>query len=373
MAMAPITVRTTPRLTASVPVSPLTVLMLIPKETGVTPAVNIITAVDDTAPADVLGGATNEGRMWYELLESQSNINVFALAFDPTDPAANGPAALNALLNPVERAKLYAVSVYAVDVILAGKYTGAAQTANTIVQRLESVCADARVKAAWVGDGFAGPAYNHMQTLTQVQAWHGANGTRQSGIALANGAPVGTDQEFGSAIALATIARHAGLEGIGAHPFNLSDVILGIGAPAPEFVFDSADATAAAEVLDNTNRMSTIITNDGNRYLWGGKTTWAAGDPRHWWGNLVVQNRIEKAQRQVMEPFSGLRLSEDLLDDMLLAVQGRLDAEFGAFTQRIGVGTPVVSVPHVTVPVETAYYGFIETITVENSIFIQAP
>ena len=273
--------------------------------------------------------------------------------------------------NAAERAKLYATSTYGVDVVLAGRYTGATQAANAIVQGLESVCVDPRVKAAWIGDGYV--AANNAQTLAQAQAWAIANGTRQSGIAVANGAPVATVQEYGSAIALATIARHAGLTGIGAHPFNLSDVVLGIGPPAPEFIFDSADGSSAAEVLDNTNRMSSIITNDGSHYLWGGKTTWAAGDPRHWWGNLLVQNRIEKRQRRIMEPFSGLRLSEDLLDDMRFSLEENLNAEFGAFTQRIGVAGIDVAAQHVTSYVETAYYGFIESITVANDIYVQAP
>ena len=231
MTTAPITITTTARQTTSIPVSPLTVLMLIAREAGVTPAVNTIALVDDANPAAVLGAATNEGRRWYELVEGQSNVNLFVIPFDSADPATNGPAALNALLNPVQRAKLYAVSPYGVDVVHAGKYTGAALTANAIVAALETVCVDPRVKAAWIGDGYAGPAYNHSQTLANVQAWVGTNGTRRSGIALANGAPVANSQEFGSAIALATIARHAGLVGIGAHPFNLSDVILGIGSP----------------------------------------------------------------------------------------------------------------------------------------------
>ena len=371
MTMAPITITTTPRQVVSVPVSPLTVLMLINRETGVTPAVNTIMAVDDTDPAAVLGAASNEGLTWYELLESQSNINVFALPFDATNAPVNGPAALNALLDSTQRAKLYAASPYGVDVILAGIYTGAAAAANTIVQRLESVCVDPRVKAAWIGDGFV--AANNAQTLAQAQAWAIANGTRQSGIAVANGAPVATVHEYGSVIAATTIARHAGLTGIGAHPFNLSDVVLGIGPPAPTFVFDSADASAAAEVLDNTNRMTSIITNDGSHYLWGGKTTWAAEDPRHWWGNLLVQNRIEKRQRRIMEPFSGLRLSEDLLDDMRFSLEANLNAEFGAFTQRIGVAGIEVAAQHVTAHVETAYYGFIESITVPNDIYVQTP
>ena len=371
MTTAPITITTTPRLVRSVPVSPLVVLMLIDRQTGVTPALNTIAAVDDSDPGAVLGDAANDGHRWYELVEGQSNVHIFVVPFDATNAVVNGPAALNALLNAEQRAKLYAVSQYGVDVVHAGRYTGAAAGANSIVQRLESVCQDARVKAAWIGDGHVVGA--GTQTLAQSQAWAVANGTRQNGIAVANGAPVGGAQEYGSAIALATLARYAGLEGIGSHPFNLADVVTGIGTPAPQFVFDSSDSTAAAEVLDNTNRMTSIITHDGSHYLWGGKTTWAAGDPRHWWGNLVVQNRIEKRQRRIMEPFIGLRLSEDLLDDLHLAVEEGLNAEFGAFTQRIGVGTPVVAAHLVTVPIETGYYGFIEAIRAENSIYVQAP
>ena len=211
------------------------------------------------------------------------------------------------------------------------------------------------------------------QTLAQVQAWATANGNRQNGIALANGAPVGGTFEYGSAIALATIARYAGLEGIGAHPFNLSDVVAGIGAPAPQFVYDSADGSSAAVVLDNTNKMTSIITNDGAQYLRGGNTTWPAGDPRSWWGNLVVQNRIDKRQRRIMEPFDGQRLSEALLDDIHLSLEANLNAEFGAFTQRIGVSAIEVTAQHLTAYVETAYYGFVESITVANDIYVQTP
>ena len=62
MTTAPITITTTPRRVTSVPVSPLTILMLINREAGVTPAVNTIAAVDDTDPSAVLGAAGNEGR-----------------------------------------------------------------------------------------------------------------------------------------------------------------------------------------------------------------------------------------------------------------------------------------------------------------------
>ena len=374
MTTAPITVNTTPRQVRGVPVSPLTVLMLINREAGVTPAVNTIAAVDDADPAAVLGAAANLGRRWYDLAEAQSNVHVFALPFDASNAVVNGPAALNALLNPEQRAKLYGVSPYGVDVVHVGQYTGATAAANAIIQRLETVCQDVRVKAAWIADGYTDTGADlGTQTLAEAQAWAVANATRRNGIAVANLASVAGSLEFGSAIALATLARYAGLRGIGAHPFNLADVVAGIGPPAPEFVFDSADATAAAEVLDNTNRMTSLITHDGSHYMWGGKTTWPAGDPRHWWGNLVVQNRIEKRLRRIMESFVALRLSEALLDDIQRAVDEGLNAEFGAFTQRIGVGTPTVAGQQVTVPVETAYYGFIETILAENSIFVQAP
>ena len=89
------------------------------------------------------------------------------LPFDAaTTPLVTGPAALNALLNAEQRAKLYAVSTYGVDVVLAGKYTGSSrQAANAIVQRLESVCVDPRVKAAWIGDGYV--AALNAQTLAR--------------------------------------------------------------------------------------------------------------------------------------------------------------------------------------------------------------
>ena len=374
MTTGPVNVITEARQRVSTPVSPLTVVMLIPKETGVTPAAATLEQVENADAAAKLGVAGNLGHRWLTLIEGQSNVHLFVLPFAAgmsDDVQATAPAALNALLLPEQRAKLYKVSVYGVDAVLAGRYTGVAQTANTIIQRLETVCADNRIKAGWVADGYQKTAAD--QTLAEAQAWAVANATRTRGIALANGAPVSSSQEFGSVIAMATLCRYAGLEGIGAHPFNLTDVVTGIGEPAPTFVFDSADSTAAAEVLDNTNKMTSIITHDGSHYLWGGKTTHPSSDPRYWWGNLMIQNRLEKRQRLIMEKFTAQRLSEELLNDLHGAMERGLGDEFGDLTRRIGIGTPEISGQNLTVPVETAYAGFVETITSRNSIFIQNP
>ena len=58
---------------------------------------------------------------------------------------------------------------------------------------------------------------------------------------------------------------------------------------------------------------------------------------------------------------------------MRFSLEENLNAEFGAFTQRIGVAAIEVAGQQVTSYVETAYYGFIESITVSNDIYVQAP
>ena len=77
----------------------------------------------------------------------------------------------------------------------------------------------------------------------------------------------------GSIIAAGHYARHAALEGLGASPTGLSYPLAGTSGDSctPVRAFSLSDATAAAEVLDD-NHLTSIITHNGQFYLWGGKT-----------------------------------------------------------------------------------------------------
>ena len=371
MVTAPITVTVSPRQTAAVLASPLSVVMLVSHEANVVPPVNAIAVVDDSDPTGSLGPTTTKARQVYDRIEAKSNVHVAVIPFDATNPAVNGPAALDALLNADERAKLYAVSPYGVDVVLAYDYTGRASGASAILSKLETVCADPKVDAMFIVDGYLAGS---PLTSTQAQAlnWGTQNGNRHDGIAVTNGGDVGGSFEYGSVEVCAHICQYSAQRGIGVHPFNLSDPLTGVGTPSPQRAFDIHDGSASAEVLDNAG-LTSLITFDGVDYIWGGKTTYAATDPRHWWGNAMVVKRIRKRSSQLMAPYYGVRATDAALAQMRFSLEGSLAGEFGPFVQQIEVGTPVLSGNRARIPGRARFDGFIEGVDFETIIAIGAP
>ena len=214
MTTAPFGVTISPRQTAVVESSPYSLVLLLPRESGVTAVVNVLTDIpDDTTAIAQLGAVGLDGRNWYDYLESQANIHIAALPYAPDSDddtnAANAATALDALLEAEELAKLSSLP----DLVLAPDLTGRATAASAVVTKLETVCADARVGAIAVVDAY------HASSSPQadVTTW-GTNNAGPDILAMTNQASVSGANLYGSVIAAGHICRFAGLRGVGLPP-----------------------------------------------------------------------------------------------------------------------------------------------------------
>ena len=366
MTTAPFTTTINPRHTTIIETSPYSIVMLVPKEADVPAVVNQIVDIPDEATALAqLGPTTTMARMWHDYLESVANIHLGALPFTPhATPATNdlnAATALDALLDAVELAKLSSLP----DFVLVPNYTGRATAASAIVTKLETVCADPRVGALGICD-----AYHLLSSpLADVRTW-GGNNLGPDILAITNTAPHAGVAQWGSLLAAGHLCRYGAIRGIGSHPFNLSDHVVGVGTPTPVRVFSLDDSTAPAEVLADED-MTSVIVYDGAEYLWGGRLkTAVASDPRSYVGNAILAKRIVKRGRHLLAPFLGRRATSFLFDDMALTLQVTLDAEFGALTDSIVVDTPYLAGSLANVPIEVGFHNFIERIRLIADVYL---
>ena len=367
MTQAPFDATISVRQTAVVERSPYSVVLVLPKEAAVPAPAAALTVIGDATAAEAqLGDTTKTGRQWYDYLEAQANIDIAALPFTPdsddAQQATNINAALQALLSAGELAKLRS----GVDLVVVPDDPGKATAASSIVTQLETVCADKRVLANGITDGYHGSAA-HADALSWAQANRAADV-----LAISNRAPVSGVSQWGSIIAAGHICRYSATRGVGSHPFNLSDQIIGVGTPAPERAFSLDDGSASAEALADAF-LSSIITYDGAEYLWGGTLGVADdSDPRINFGNAVLAHRIVKRAKRIAAPFFGRRATSFTLADVGLAVRLGLQAEFGALTSSIIVGTPTIAGTTVTVPMIVGFHNFIKRIQLAAEVYLSS-
>ena len=368
MVSAPFGVTIRPRPTVAIGTSPYGVIMLVPAEAGMAAANNEITEITDANLAAQLGAAANFGRRWYEYLESKANIHIAAIPFDDTDPEVNGPVAVAALESSVERAKLS----FSPDILLIPQYPALVLAASAILTEAETACQNPSVLCRAITDG-----YNPAGVGTGVQAdvitWARAN-TGPNVLAIGNDAPVAGANEFGSVIVAAHICQDAATNGVGSHPFNLSTPVSGVGTPDPLRVFDLNDGSAEAEALAD-EYVSSIIVYDGQEYVWNGKLkTAVTGDPREYFGNAVISDRMVKRARSLLAPYYGQRASTGVLADMADHVQLGLTPEFvtPGLVGSVTVLDPYLSGNSAIVEFEVGFHGFIEAIRLTADIYIQA-
>ena len=119
--------------------------------------------------------------------------------------------------------------------------------------------------------------------------------------------------------------------------------------------------------------MTSIIVYDGSEYLWGGRLKASqASDPRVYFGNAVLANRIVKRARRLLTPFYGRRATSFLLDDMALTLGLSLTAEFGDLTESIVVETPTLSGSRATIPMVVAFHDFIQSIRLTADVYLSS-
>lgn len=369
MATAPFSVVIRPRPTVTIGPSPYGIVMLIPREAGVTAPANEITEITETNAAAQLGAVTLLGRRWYEHIESKANVHVAVIPFDATNPETNGPIALAALESATERAKMS----FKPDLLLIPDYPARAQTASAILTKAEIVCRNPSVLTRAITDAY-NPVGNNHGTQAEVLVWAG-NNTGPDVLAIGNDAPVSGVTEFGSVLVCGHICQDAAVHGVGSHPFNLSTPITGIGTPQPVRVFDINDGTAEAEALAD-GYVTSIVVYDGQEYLWNGKLKVAeTGDPREYFGNAIISDRMVKKARGVLAPYYGQRATTGVLAAMADKVREALVPEFltPGLVGSITVLDPYLSGTTAIVEFEVGFHGFIEAIKLTADIFIRTP
>ena len=355
--VSPLTVDITARHSNVLQSSPYSLLMLIPRDTGVVAPANVITDIPTDVVATAQLGATTVARRWYNYLESQANVHVGVIPYVPAvalvDAETNAVAALDAVTAAAELAKISGPP----DIILAPDLPGRATAASTVVARLETLCVDQRIEAIAVVD-----AYHLLGSLqTDVLTW-ATNNLGADIFAMTNNAAVGGVTEWGSVIAAGHLAKYAASQGVGSHPFSLRHPVTGVGTLAPVREFSLSDGSAAAEALADAF-LSSLILHDGSDYIWGGKLNVAVpGDPRVYLGNAVIAKRMIKRGREALAHFLGVRATGLRLEEMTLVVQTVLDDEFGALVAGISVPTATLVGTQAVVRPDVGFYGFIESI-----------
>ena len=164
------------------------------------------------------------------------------------------------------------------------------------------------------------------------------------------------------------------MHGVGSHPFNLSAPVSGIGTPAPVRAFDINDGSAEAEALADAF-VTSIVVYDGFEYLWNGKIkTVQGGDPRSYFGNAVISDRMVKRARRLLAPYYGSRATTGVFAAMADTVRLSLVPEFvtPGLVASITIFEPYLSGTTAVVEFEVGFHGFIEAIRLVADIFVQA-
>ena len=370
--------------------SPLTMVLVVPK-------IEIMAAESDditiAAPENQLTRITasnelsqlgSEGfaRAAYDEIELGAVVDVFVLPFE-VDRATNTVAqrlprvvaALDAMETEAERSKLPHGTC---DIILLPRETalGDHNAANPAFTKLAST----RAAFEAIGICDAGPINDGAivagtPSLADVQIWE-TNNVDNGIVAVTNrGNVAGYDGMMGSVIYAAHWAEVTSLPGedygIGAQPSNLRDVVRGVHGIDPRRSFSETDGSSEAVVLRNApNHLTSIITWNGQTYMWGGRTQWPENDARTYVSNELIANRIVKEARRDLAPYLQLRGTRRRLSGMQAHVENDLRATYqpGA-VESITVVDPLIEGGHVRVRVLVGFYDFIETVELVAELF----
>lgn len=365
---APLNFNIRARESTDVQASPYRMVILGPAESGeVTATTNQMTSVTDSTAATLLG-TTSDLRRWYDHIEARAAVDIAVLPYvastNSANAASNAVSALDSLLNAQHVAAVGGPP----DIVVAPNITGIGTGANSVVSKLETVCAHASVSAIAIVDAY----HENSSPQNDVVTWQNNNSGADI-LAVTNQAIVGSNNEWGSVIIAGHMAQWSTSEGVGSHPFNLRHPISGIGTVTPTRVFSLYDGSAAAETLADAH-LTSIILFDGADYAWGGRLNVSStGDPREYAGNAVIANRMAKRSTDILARFIGRPISGRLLDTMAHSVERTLTAEFGTLVDGIVVPTATrVGSRMARVRPSVRFFGFVESITVNADVFIGA-
>lgn len=382
--VSPVNVQVRPRATTVTEISPLSMVLVLPKvELGAQAADDVtLPAADSTlteiteANKDAQLGVEGLAPRMYDYIESGASVRLWVLPF-PVLRADALPArlakvvtALNALDKTDERAKLPNGKV---DAIVLPRETAIGQGANVVVAKLKTFGLDTSLGAVSFVD--AGVFANRTPTAAEPAqadaiAWENDNADPNV-LAVTNRADAaGGSGVFGSIIAAGHWARYTSQYGIHHQPTNLRDVVVGVSNITPDRIFNESDGSSAAVVLAR-EPLTSIITWNGSHYLWGGKTKFQASDPREELSNNIVAHRIVKEATLDLAPFVGLRATRANLAALQVKLQDDITAGYvPEAIAAVSVGTPILAGGRLSVQMEVQFFDFIDSITLIAEVFV---
>lgn len=309
---------------AQADVSPLSFVFPVEKESSVSAPDNELTEITFSNEDTQLGEATL-AKNGYDFMESGGTARLFVLPVTPTgsDPVTTEErldsfvAALVAGLDDdLQRNKLPHGSV---DFIVLPRETalgpvGTLETPghNRVFTKLREYGLDTSLGAISIVD--AGPVVDYSSptatepSFADVQVWEAGNSDPNIMAVTNRGDVAGYPNMWGSIIAAAQWIRWTSHFGIHAQPTNLRDLVLGADSFKPNRNFSPEDGSTEADVLSVApHHLTSLITFNGNHFLWGGKTQFPnANDPRSFVSNNLISHRMVKQAKRDIFPYIGL-------------------------------------------------------------------
>ena len=174
----------------------------------------------------------------------------------------------------------------------------------------------------------------------------------------------GYNEMWGSVIAAAHWGRVTSVKGIGYQPTTFIDPIAGVSGLDPARYYVPRDGSSPAYVLANTpNYLTSLITWEGQDYLYGGRTQHPANDPRRVLAHDIVTNAmVADAQRDLVIYHDQLNTPSNR-ESLRLHIQRDLEATYlGSPLRSITVFEPLNMGGHLEVEFLARFPDLIESI-----------
>lgn len=304
-------------------------------------AANTLTELSGRSNTD-LDGLIGNGfaRKVYDFIEARTSVRVFILPFavDTTDTQAERLAkvveAINELNDDAEVAKLPHGRVPA---ILCPRETAitASSAANPVVAALRTqydinqhIGAVSFVDAGPVTEAARADAVADQATLTQadVVEWAGMNSGPGILPIVNRGDAGGYTNMWGSVIAYVHWANSASTNGLQHQPTTFDDPVAGVSGINPAVTFNPRSTRGAVAL--RAENLSSIITWEGQHFLYGGRTAHNANDPRRVLAYDIISNdMVASAQRDLLL-YADTENTPANRESMRLHIQNDLDASY---------------------------------------------
>lgn len=282
-------------------------------------AANTLTELTGRSDTE-LDGLVGNGfaRKVFDLIEARTSVRVFALPFevDTTDTAVERMAKVVTAIGTLNSdAELMKLPHARVPSILLPRETGVVVAANAdgvdenaAVAALETQY-DINTHIGAVSFCDAGPitvaaradAVADQATLDQaaVTAWQGLN-SHPGILAVVNRADAGGySNMWGSVLAYVHWANSTSVHGLHHQPTTFDDPVAGVSGINPLVTFNPR-STGGAVALRHEN-LSSIITWEGQNFLYGGRTAHDANDPRRVFAyDIIANDMVASAQRDLL-------------------------------------------------------------------------